>query len=1168
MAFGKPARIGLLPVLILSACSSDSSDVKELRSALQDLGLDAAGLTTVVSFGGKLPATLGPGNFEANGGQLATQVMVSGSQATVVWDERVTPSHRIRAVGFDSSKEYVPVTTSDASAPTFAIASADQNPGLGGDMIGIQFSGPRVVEATAEDPANWALTVNGTALDLTGSTFDLDPLTQTLVVTTGPLANLHASFDLAPTASVTSVADVPLGAAAVPGAATGDSSPPVLISAEQNLPEDEFGRVVDFTFSEAMDPVFSVNLFSFDAGFPVFATQVDQPAGEVLRVTFTEPVIPGVDSVNLTSLLDAHGNAFADTGTPVAAGSTVANGFDLGPDVTTVENSGGDTVVATLVQALDPETAEEPGRWILQSPTGTSIDLSNAALSWDFQAKTLTVVLSADDLLTGDSFTFGSAGPGSGALDVDGQEFLASASGTVAGDAAAPSVSGIVQNRQLDPLGLTYEVSLSEDVAAAQAQIPANYVFSNGASAQSATLLGGQDLVRLTVDMLVLPGTDTVDVQGLVDLAGNAMGLEAGLPTTSTDATAPSPSLASATAVEGADDDTVRVVFDDYMVPAGVTDLGNWVVQSPIGTVLSPLLGSVSYNDATRAAVLTLTGTNLQTGDDFAVRLMDAQDLGGNVVDSTSLTGPVDAEARFPEVASVWVEDAPNNTNVHLRFDEPGTNFDPADGLTRYVLRDPNGFEVGGGVPTVTPDADGLGATLSFALAVVAGSHTLDVRGVTDLAGNQLFAVEAAPIDAEDDAEPALALGLQTYLAVPGERNDTLSIVFDRQVSSWGLLDAANYAMTDGVSPVDFATAELSFDGDRTVLVELVNGYNLDNGAYTLTVQGVTSVQGIAMTAPSMDTATADPSSDSSGPNLVASRTRLDAQDPADAVLIEFDEAIDSAEAVTATNYTIAGQGDADSVVPLGARTVRATWNAGVTVGQMVDVTMTDLASNSPGLQTQAIQAEDTAGPAVSAVSGTMVPGAGGDRITVTYNQPVGGSALVPGNYSFAVLGTPLDVTAAGFAYDSGSNQVELTLPDTFDFQVGDSLNAVVSGIISLAGITMSPPANVNGPVSGDATGPVLLAAFVNQRESALGRVVDVLLSEDVDQATATNPGSYELLDSMGMPIPTTVTSVEALRGDALRLTLSAALGAGEQVLLVVTDVAGNLGASSVTPAH
>ena len=1176
MTLGKSVRLLAVPlglglVLGLAACSSSSSDdPNAIRSVLQDLTLDASGRTTVITFRSRIPATAGPGNFEANGGQLAMGVTVAGDQATVVWDERVTPSHRVRPVGLGVGSDFVQVATSDAAPPTFAITFADQTPGgLGGDTIEVQFAGAHVVEAAAEDLANWTLTVDGVALDLAGSTFAFEPLTQAMTVTLGAMANLHASFELAAGAAVTSVADVPLSSAPVVGVATGDTTAPVLLMAEQNLAEDEYGRVVDFTFSEAMDPVFSHNLFSFDPGFPVFATQVEQPSDEVLRVTFTQPVIPGVDQVDLTSLLDAHGNAFADNSTPIAAGSTVANGFGALPAVTTVENFGGDTIVATLLQAIDPATAEEPGRWMLESPTGSAIDLSTAEVTYDFTAKTITVVLQDEDLVTGDSFTFGSSGPGTGGLDVDGEDFVATAAGMVAGDAAAPGVASVLQNRQLDPTGRTFEVRLTEDVEPTAAETPANYAFSNGALVQTATLLAGQDVVRLTLDVPALPGTDTVDVQSLVDLAGNAMALVAGNATTSSDTAAPAPVSAEALAVEGADDDTVSVVFDDDMVESQVTDLANWTFQSPVGNVVSPLLGTITWDAGRRTAVLTLTGTNLRADDDFAVEVVDAQDLGGNVVDAAPLSGPVAAETRFPSLVCAWVEDAPSNTNLHVRFDEPCEAFDPAGGATRYVIRDSNGLDVGGGIPVVTPDADGLGATLSFALAVVPGFHTLDVRGVTDLAGNQMFALEAVPIVAEDPAEPALELGMQTYLAVPGERNDLLSIVFDRQVSPWGLLDPANYSFTDGVTPLPFGGTLLSFDGDRTVTAELVNGYDLDNGAYTLSVQGAVSIQGVPMTAPSVDTAAADPLSDASGPNLVAARTRLDAQAPTDSVLVEFDEAVHAAEAVDVTNYSIGGLGDADSVVLVDPRTARATWNAGVLVGQTVDVTMADLATNTPGLQSQLVQAADTAGPAVSSIAGTMVPGVGGDRITVAFNQPVGASALASASYAFSVLGTPLDLTGALLEYDSTASVVTITLPDDFDFQVGDSLNAVISGVVGAAGIPMSPPANVNGAVGGDATPPSFVTAFVNLRAHALGQVVDVLLSEDVDPASVAQASAFEVLDGMGMPVATTVTGVEVLRPDALRLTLSAPLAAGEAISVAdVADMAGNLASPSVTPLH
>ena len=70
----------------------------------------------------------------------------------------------------------------------------------------------------AEDVTNWTIEVGGNPLDLTGSVFDLDPVTQVLNATLGAGANLHAAFDVSAT-NLTSVADVSLSSTAVVGAA-------------------------------------------------------------------------------------------------------------------------------------------------------------------------------------------------------------------------------------------------------------------------------------------------------------------------------------------------------------------------------------------------------------------------------------------------------------------------------------------------------------------------------------------------------------------------------------------------------------------------------------------------------------------------------------------------------------------------------------------------------------------------------------------------------------------------------------------------------------------------------------------------------------------------------------------------------------------------------------
>jgi hypothetical protein len=184
----------------------------------------------------------------------------------------------------------------------------------------------------------------------------------------------------------------------------------------------------------------------------------------VLRVTFTAPVVPGIGEVLLTgTLMDAHGNALVAPGAPVAvaAGGVLASAFDGDPVLDAVEDKGGDTVTLVFTQALDPATTEEFGRWDVQSPTGVSLDLSTAALTYDFPTKTLVIVL-AEDVLTGDTFTVApSAGPDA-PIEIDGESFTASFSGTVTGDAVAVVVEGAVQDRDVVSDGMTLDVSLSE----------------------------------------------------------------------------------------------------------------------------------------------------------------------------------------------------------------------------------------------------------------------------------------------------------------------------------------------------------------------------------------------------------------------------------------------------------------------------------------------------------------------------------------------------------------------------------------------------------------------------------------------------------------------------------------------------------------------------------
>jgi hypothetical protein len=1053
---------------------------------------------------------------------------------------------------------FVGVTTSDPAPSTFAITNATQTPGLGGDTVTLQFSGAWVIESEAEDPANWRLRVNGQALDLTGSTFDLDLLTQILSVTLGSQANLHANFDLA-SLGVRTVADVTLAATPVAGAATGDVTPPNLVSSEQVLAQDAYGRTLEFTFDEAMDPVFSVSLASFSMAAPDLAVNVAQPTAGVLRVDFNNPVVPGVDTVLLTGLMDAHGNSFADQVVNITARTTVANGFASPPELVTVEGLGGDHVDVVFTQAIDPDDADDWTHWTLEAPTGVAVDLSLTTLDYDLLSRSLSIDLPAD-YATGDAFLFGPA-VGNPPKDVDGEDYALTHNGVISGDALAPSIVSVRQNRTIDPTGRTFDVQFSEHVEQVTSETTGNWSVTGGASVTSAARRPRLDKVRLTLDLLALPGQETLGVLDVQDLAGNAMGLSAGNAIESTDVVAPTVAAAVASALEGLQNDTLVVTFDDDMLAAEVEDESSWTFESPVGNAVDVSLESASYDALSRSATLTFASgalIDLQRGDDFAISLAGMRDLGGNAVDPTPATGDVLAETRLPEVISAWVETAFTN-RLNVRFSEPMTWLDDLVGSTAYTLRDSGGaFK---GLPTaVATHGDLMGVQLEFPFAIATASDTLDVSGPTDRAGNALFTTLDVATEAQDPAAPALVPG-SVLTTVSGESNDSISVTFDRRPSPWGLFDPSHWSVMDGPTPVDVSGARITWDGDLNATLELdgPSGPDLTTGtAYDVGVQGLSSAQGVAMAGTSSDSAAA--TGDVSAPDLPAGRARLDAQDEAFSLLIEMDEALDSTEAADRFNVDL-NPTVADSVTVLGRRTVRATFLGGVTTADTVRVTYEDLAGNM--LQrTRAVAAVDVSGPLVTSVQGVSVSGRGGDFVEVVFDVPVQpGSGLAKGNYT-VTNGSPVSLAGATLKIESGTNTVRILLADDQELDPSTNVVVTVANVANQAGLPISPPANLGGPVVGDTTPPDFADAFVNLRQDTLGAVVDVRFDEDVDAAFVTDTAQWTVSGGQA------VTAVEWIDDDVVRLTLSAPLSGGQTLQLnQLPDRAGNTsGAISIPP--
>jgi hypothetical protein len=1153
--------------MTLAACSDGgaTNGPNAVQTVVQNLTLDPSGHTTVISLR-KSAGTLSAANFEADGGQAPVSVLVSGSSVAVTWDERVTPDHEVRLINVDGlPDDFVPVTTTNANAPTFTITSGQQNPGLGGDVLMAQFSGARLVEAQAEDESNWELRVGDVALSLDGSTLDYNPLTGVFSIVTGPGANLHSSFTLA-ALSVQSVADVELATTAVNGAASGDTGVPTLVSAEQNLAEDEFGRVVDFTFSEAMDPVFAADAGLFTANSPDLALLVTQPSDEVLRVRFNNPIVPGVDDVTLTGLVDVHGNALANQTTAVAAVNTVANDFDVTPQLITVENAGGDYLEITFQQALDPDDAGDAAHWEVLYDAGGGLapyDLSSATLDYDLLTKTLTIQL-ADDFLNGQEFLFAAASLNE-PLDVDGELFFGFDLGTVTGDVTPPAPLTAVQRRNLDSSGRTLDIRFSEDLDEASAETLVNW--SVGAlNIQTATLITPR-VVRLTVDDAAVPGDVTIAIQDLLDLAGNTLTPVAALAFGSSDTREPAVNAVLARAIEGLENDTLFVAFDDTLVESEIEDPSTWVFESPVGTLLDLSGATVSWDSGARTATLVLgaaSGIDLQRDADFSLSWSGVRDLGGNALSATPTTGEIDAEIVLPSVIAVWV-DGVTPSHVWLRFSEPCRKLDDLSGLTEYEIYDNTGLLKGAAVNAL-PEADGLGVELIFPFAVITGSDTLGLRGVQDAAGNPLFAASDLVTQPEAGAAPALDTLASSLTAVTGERNDTIELVFDRPLSPWGLLDAGNFVIELSGQPLDQAETTWSFDGVDTVTIAL-NGpsaASLQTGAvYDVTYQNIVSAQGVAQVGSTTVALTAG--GDAFPPALPAGWARLDSASPTDTLLVTFDEAVDSVSAEDVGNYLLNGATAPDSVVLLAQRTVRLDFSGGVTVGDTLDFTaIADLAGNL-GLGSRAVSAADVSGPLVLGASAISTPGAGGDQVRVQFNRTMLlSSVLQPQAYTVRVGSQTYDTSSAQVAWESGSFSVVLTLPAGEDLPFGAVVNVGVVGVTDVSGMALNPAASINALVTGDNVAPDFAAAFLNLRFSPSGNTVDVRFSEAVDAAFA--------LDALNWTVSggVSVLAVEQRSADHFRLELSAPLPLGGQLALSgLPDIAGNeSGAISIVVAR
>jgi hypothetical protein len=368
-----------------------------------------------------------------------------------------------------------------------------------------------------------------------------------------------------------------------------------------------------------------------------------------------------------------------------------------------------------------------------------------------------------------------------------------------------------------------------------------------------------------------------------------------------------------------------------------------------------------------------------------------------------------------------------------------------------------------------------------------------------------------------------------------------------------------------GFSLVDLSDARFTFDGVDTVTVDLdtVGALSLESAAmyqFGTDGDGLQSAQGVAEVAPTTFGAQS-PTGDATGPAFSALRVMLDAQNSGFSVIMDLDEAFHLDDANDESLVDI-GATNPNLLQPLGPRTVRATFSGGVSAGQTINFTVRDLAGNV-GAASAAIQAVDSAQPLLASVQAIATSGSGGDELRFTFDEPLlGGPVLDLSNYTLTEDGNAVSLAGSTVRYVSGTNTVRILLPDGTNLTHGATAALGVSGMYDLSGNAMAVPGALSIAVTGDATAPDLSAAFVNYRADAGGLVVDVLVSEELRASEA------ELAANWTASGAQSITSVEALREDLYRITLSAPLAPADTLTVAaVHDHAGNaIGVAVVNP--
>ncbi len=988
------------------------------------------------------------------------------------------------------------------------------------------------------------------------------------------------------------------------GSSGPDVFAPTISTATQNLTVDATGMTVDVYMSEPVKQAAAEMVGTWTVSAGNITTATLQPNNRTIRLVLDTVAVPGDLTIGTIAPVMATGNVDL-TGLPTAGDTVVVSD---GTDAVTFEfiMLGGMPTMGNAGVEIGADAAATIATFITVFNAQTTLDVTavagvgnDADLTADGGGVDGNVAITK----VGANITVTGMTGGLGLEDLAGNDIAGAVTGfaLISSDTTPPVLTAsdgvTVPGADNDTIEVVFDDTMIQSevemIANWTVQSPIGTAFdltgatvSYDSNTNTATVTLGTGTTGSAADGNNLQTFDSINVAltGVRSLAG---AMPSATPAVGTVTGDDEPPMLEALIASGGT--TAQARFSEAVKPLAMgdlwdgtaTDAGARFVIADADSIM-PAMGNIAMS-----AQATDTDTIMITDGLGGSEVFEFTSGGGAMAGNVEVNKGADATAAIAALiaaingTALQITAAPGaGDSTDLTHDVPG-----AAGNTSAITVVEGGAvftapaNLAGGLDVQqvrvtadpTEEADGAGYTVDFSTVTPdQAADSIQVFGIQDLAGNQFFPVAAQALEVAVATAPALSGGTApTADAVSGERNDQIVVTFNTPMSAANILEPSNYT----AAPLDISSASFDFDGTDTVTITLDDamasnvqfGVNSDVTVVNNAGTPLTSAHGVAILA--SDNMLTPGTGDNAPITMGGTQAFVgDAGNPNTAVVV-FPEAVDPVGSAVATNYAN-NAANAASVTMLDPRTVRLTFAVAPVATDTLTIetaAATDLGGTpAAGQISIALGAVDATAPTAT-LSATAVSGAGGDQIEVSYSEPVDtAAALIPANYSFTNGGFAVSLTGATVRWNSVNHSAVFTLPAGTELRFGAMLGATILNVSDVSGnaLAVQPTAVA---IAGDNVAPGFASsssAFVNWTESAAGTTIDVLFSEDVNEAFVENIFNWTTSGT------TVVYTSQLVAPDRVRLTTNAQPAAGETFMLnLLPDLAANTsGMISVNP--